>query len=85
MKFFIKRPFKHEGKTYSRRDKYIEMPYEDAKKHIIMGKLMKSGDNKPISKQEVKQNEEILEKTKPDTGKPVRPVRSRKRSRKPSK
>ncbi len=79
MKFFIKRPFKHQGKTYSRRDKYVEMPYEDGRPLVRRGKLMLS------KQQEEVKNEEILEKTEPDAGKPDRPVKSRKRSRKPSK
>ena len=78
MKFFIKRPFKYKGETYSRRNRYIEMPYDEARKFVRGGKIM-------LSKQqeEVKQNEEILEKTEPDAGKPDRPAKSRKRSRKP--
>ena len=84
MKFFIKRPFKYKGKTYSRKDKYIEMSYDEAKKEklILLRKVMKSGDNKP---KEVKQNEEILEKTEPDAGSSVRSAGYRKRSRKSSK
>jgi len=85
MKFFIKRPFKYKGKTYSRKNKYIEMPYEDARKFVRSGKLMKSGDQVSEQPKEVKQNEEILEKTEPDAGSSVRSAGYRKRSRKSSK
>ena len=87
MKFFIKKSFEYKGKLYSRRDKYIEMPYEDAKelKLILLRKVMKSGDQVSEQPKEVKQNEEILEKTEPDAGKPVSRFGFGKRSRKSSK
>ena len=64
MRFFIKRPFKYKGKQYSRRDKYVEMPYEDGRPLIRRGKIM-------LSKQqdEVKDDKEISKKSKPDAPK----------------
>lgn len=81
MKFFIVRPFKYNGKTYSRRDKYMEMPYEDARPFIRRRKLM-------LSKTQEEQKHEITKKSpKENTGvqSGSTPVRRRKSSVRPLK
>lgn len=77
MIFFIRRPFKYKGKTYSRQDKYIEMPYEDGRPFIRRGKIM-------LSKQqdEVKDDKEISKKPGSYSAKSGVSVKPGKRTRK---
>lgn len=70
MKFFIKRPFKYQGNQYSRRDKYVEMPYEDGRPLIRRGKIMLSKQQVNLKEEnEVKDDKKLSKKSEPDVTK----------------
>ena len=63
MKFYIKRKCTVNGKLISRRDKYVDLEYEDAKPWIRRGCLMRSRDQE-VPKQEAPKTKKIKLKKK---------------------